>query len=138
MHADGIALSPDGQWLYYHALTGRTLYRVPTKVLTDEGQDPNEIPRQIENLGRTGNCDGMEYDAAGRIFLTQIEQNAVARFAPAGSGNRVEILAQSSELAWPDSFAVGPDGGLYVTASRIHQQPEPPGLYRLFKLTPTK
>lgn len=32
---DGIALSPDGQYLYYQALTGRTLYRIATAALRD-------------------------------------------------------------------------------------------------------
>jgi sugar lactone lactonase YvrE len=31
VHADGIALTPDREWLYWQALTGRTLYRVPTR-----------------------------------------------------------------------------------------------------------
>ena len=34
--SDGIALSPDRDYLYYHALTGRTLYRIRTQYLLDE------------------------------------------------------------------------------------------------------
>jgi sugar lactone lactonase YvrE len=138
VHADGIALSPDGKWLYYHALTGRTLYRVPTAALLDESLGTDDLGRAVEPLGRTGNTDGMEYDRDGRIFLSQLEQNAFARFVPAGNGNRIELLVQSPELAWPDTFAVGPDGALYVTTSQIHLQPNPPAPYKLFKLVPTR
>ena len=31
--ADGIAMSPDGQWLYWQAVKGSTLYRAPTAAL---------------------------------------------------------------------------------------------------------
>ena len=33
VHCDGIALDQDGGWLYYQALTGRTMYRVPVAAL---------------------------------------------------------------------------------------------------------
>src|SRR5512145_2505248 len=34
IHSDGIALSADQKMVYYHALTGNTLYRIPVSVLT--------------------------------------------------------------------------------------------------------
>jgi len=33
--ADGIALSPDAQWLYYRPLTDHNYWRVPTATLRD-------------------------------------------------------------------------------------------------------
>ena len=33
---NGLVLSPDRKWLYYHALTVRTLYRTPTIALRDQ------------------------------------------------------------------------------------------------------
>jgi sugar lactone lactonase YvrE len=137
IHADGIALSPDGKYLYYHALTASNLYRIPTDLLLSDA-DPATLNRAVEPLGRTGPTDGMAYDRAGRIFLTQLELNAITRFTPGPSGNRVETIYQSPELAWPDTFAVGPDGSLYVTTSQIHLQPTPPAPYKLFKLIPTR
>ena len=35
IHADGIALSPDAQWLYYRPLTDHNYWRVPTSALRD-------------------------------------------------------------------------------------------------------
>lgn len=38
-----------------------------------------------------------------------------------GSGDGTETIAGSAtKLHWPDSFAFGPDGDLYVTTSKIH------------------
>ena len=135
VHSDGIALSPDGKWLYYHALTARTLYRIPTDVLLST-TDVGTINRALQNLGRTGPTDGMEYDANDCIFLTQLDQNAIVRFQPNGAGNRLQTLAQDPAIAWPDSLAIGPDGALYFTTSQINLQPSPPNPYRLFKLVP--
>ena len=36
VHSDGIALDPKLEYLYYKALLGRTLYRVPVAALLDE------------------------------------------------------------------------------------------------------
>ncbi len=35
MNSDGIALSPDGSYLYFQALTAKTLYRIATQALRD-------------------------------------------------------------------------------------------------------
>ena len=40
IHADGIALEKDGEHMYFHALTGRTLYRIKTEYLRDEKLAP--------------------------------------------------------------------------------------------------
>jgi sugar lactone lactonase YvrE len=134
VHSDGIALSADGAWLYYHALTGTTLYRVPTAALLNAALPADDLRRQVQNLGRTGPCDGMMYDRAGAVFLTGLENHAVSRYVPAGAAGRIETLVSSPELQWPDTFAIGPDGALYVTTSQIDKQPHPPGPYRLFKV----
>ena len=34
-------------------------------------------------------------------------------------GDKVSMLVQDSRLRWPDTFALGPDGAVYVTASHI-------------------
>lgn len=36
---------------------------------------------------------------------------------------KITTLAQDPRLRWPDTFAQGPDGAIYVTASHIQDSP---------------
>jgi sugar lactone lactonase YvrE len=143
-HADGIALSSDDRHLYYHALTGKRLYRVPTDALRDPGLAPDKLFEMVEDLGETVATDGMEYGADGGVYHTAIERNAIVRW----KDGRTETLVASDLLQWPDSLAWGSDsadGGtgstLYVAISQIHRMPKyntgkstrtlPYGVYRL-------
>jgi sugar lactone lactonase YvrE len=120
IHSDGIALSPDGEHLYYQALRGATLYRVPTRVLRDDGAQPGAVAAAVEKVAKTFPVDGLWMDPQGRIYLSGITQNAILRMLP---GGKIETLASDPRLAWPDTFTQGPDAALYVTASHIHHMP---------------
>ncbi|WP_324674890.1 L-dopachrome tautomerase-related protein [Hymenobacter sp. GOD-10R] len=134
VHSDGLALTPDRAYLYYHATTARTLYRIGTQYLQDAALPGPQLAQKVENLGQTEPTDGMEFDPAGNLYLTTIQLNAVTRITP---GNQTQIVSQSTQLKWPDSYAVGPDGSLYVTTSQLHipraERTEP---YRIFKFKP--
>lgn len=120
--SDGIAISPDDQSVYVHALTGTRLYRVPTAALNDSSLSSDALAAQVEDLGETVVTDGMIADAEGRIYHSALELDAVVRYHPGDA--RLDTLVQDPRLKWPDSFALGPDGGLYVTTSQIHLMPQ--------------
>jgi sugar lactone lactonase YvrE len=129
VHADGIALSPKGDWLYFQALTGRTLYRVPTKMLRDSLVPEERIGAAVERVAEVGPSDGLATDEAGNLYLASIEKNAVGRLDPKG---KLEILVEDPALQWPDSMALTKEGLLFVTASQIHLGADPPSPYRIF------
>jgi sugar lactone lactonase YvrE len=114
--ADGIALDPKGEFLYWQALVGRTLYRVPTAALIDAGLSAEALGGRVETVGTTNVADGLWMDEQGYLFITDPENNAVRMRAPDGT---ITTIARDKRLRWPDSMAEGADGSIYVTASHI-------------------
>jgi sugar lactone lactonase YvrE len=120
--ADGIAFDKEGGWLYYHALTAKTMYRIKTEYLLDESLTPVQLGSKVENLGTTPKPDGMLEGSKDLVYLTAIEENAIARFDP--RSRNTMVVVQDTRLQWPDTMAWGPDGTLYVTTSQIHRMPK--------------
>jgi sugar lactone lactonase YvrE len=131
VHADGIALTPDREWLYWQALTGRTLYRAPTEALREASDE--ELPARVETVAGVGASDGILFDKEGRLLLSSLEASAVRRRRPDGP---IDVLAQGPAISWPDSFAIGPDGSVYFTTAQIHLGADPGQPYRIFRLRP--
>lgn len=120
MGADGIAIGADGERLYYCKLMGRHLYSVSTDALCDRSLGDGDVARTVVDEGDKGGAgDGMETDAAGNIYTTNFEHNAVLRRSPDG---KWETVAHDSRLLWPDTMSVAADGYLYVTANQLHRQ----------------
>jgi sugar lactone lactonase YvrE len=111
---DGIAISNDGATLYYQALTGKTLYSIATEQLRPEVE---EIARRgsVETVATTHVADGLWMSKAGILYLTSPGDYSVTRLAQGG----VSRVLTDKRLRWPDTFAEGPDGTLFVTASHI-------------------
>lgn len=130
VHADGIALDPNGQYLYYQALTGRSLYRVDTRYLCDPGMTDRDLAAKVESLGTTGSADGIEFGPDGYLYLTGIEENAIRLFASLGDSR---VFVKDSSLRWPDSLARGPGGYMYVTTSQIHLGPDRRQPYKVLR-----
>ncbi|QJE03428.1 hypothetical protein HH212_17750 [Massilia forsythiae] len=119
--ADGIALSSDGAWLYYKALTGNTLYRIQTRVLESGGLAGQDVSGSVQNFGNIGPTDGLWIGRGTEtLYLTSMQDNAIkARDLAQGATGTLRTIVQDARLRWPDTFSQGPDGSLYVTTSRI-------------------
>ena len=133
VHADGIALDPRGEWLYWHALTGKTLWRARTAELRDASLSDAALERKVEKVVETGPADGMEFGSDGLLYVTSLEGSGVRRLELDGT---LTWAVQGSWLRWPDSLAVGADGLLYVTTSQIHLGPSPKQHYYVYRLRP--
>ena len=119
--ADGIAISKDGQTLYWPAIKGVALYRIPTWVLTDAGLNAAEVAAAVQPWGRNGVVDGLLIARGSeRMYVTAPEEDAVKVLDLAeGPGATPRLLVQDKRLRWLDTFSEGPDGAIYVTTSRI-------------------
>ena len=120
MGSDGIAISADGGRLYYCPLGSRKLYSVDTDSLCNRSLDDKAVAATVVDEGdRGGAADGLESDAAGHIYSTNYEHNAILRRAPGGLW---ETVAHDPRLLWPDMLSLATDGYLYVTANQLHRQ----------------
>ena len=138
--SDGIALDAKNGYLYYHALTAHTLYRIKTSFLADEHLTKKDLESKVENVGQTPAPDGMLEAHDGSIYLTDLEHDAVVHWNAATKS--IEQVVADKQLMWPDTLSRGPNDELYVTASQIENMPrfnngkstrtEP---YKLWKIT---
>ncbi len=119
-NSDGIALSHDGEYLYYQALTGATLYRIKTSLLRDAGSSPAAVAAGVEKVAKTFPADGLWMDAQDNLYLGNINQSAIYRLA----NGKQEKLLSDPKLEWPDTFSQGPDGAIYITSSHINDGPQ--------------
>ncbi|KQP08539.1 L-dopachrome tautomerase-related protein [Methylobacterium sp. Leaf93] len=126
--ADGIALSPDGGTLYWQAIKGRTLYSLPTSALTGwmtsalvpEALSDRSLSGKVETVGENGPADGLIISRKdGRMYVTSPQDDSIKVRDLSAKGSALTTLIQDKRLRWPDTFAEGPDGTLYVTTSRI-------------------
>lgn len=130
VHSDGIALDTEGGWLYYQALTGHTLYRVPTSALRDSSLDEDTLASHIERFAVSGTSDGLLYTAQG-VYLTAFEDGAIKRVDESGN---VTVVVIDPRISWPDGFAREPDGTVVFTTSQLHIETEPPEPYRILRI----
>ncbi|MBS1956418.1 MAG: hypothetical protein JST89_19685 [Cyanobacteria bacterium SZAS-4] len=132
INSDGIALDPAQEYLYYQALTARTLYRVPVKDLVNEKLAEDDLGKKVELVTKSCVADGIEFGSDGNLYLTSLEDNAIKRWSPSKKGE-LEVVAKDSLLVWPDSLANASDGSMFVTSSQINLGTAPSLPYRLFK-----
>lgn len=120
MGADGIAISADGARLFYCPLGSRQLYSVDIDALVERSLDDGAVAATVVDEGdKGGGADGLETDAAGYIYATNYENNAILRRRP---DKEWEPVVHDPRLLWPDTMSVAADGYLYVTANQLHRQ----------------
>ena len=120
VHNDGIAIDPKLEFVYYKALTGRTLYRVPIAALLDESLSPEALGKRVDRVAVTEPTDGLEFDASGNLYMTAIEDNAIKVLRPDG---HYEVFAAAPEFLWPDTITISRDGDLLFSASQFQRLP---------------
>lgn len=118
--SDGIAISADGERLYYCPLASRKLYSVRVDALSDQRTTGAQVSATVIDHGDKGMSDGLETDNKGRVYCTAVEHNAIVRRHQNGL---YETLVHDPKVLWPDTLAVARNGYLYFTANQLHRQP---------------
>ncbi|KAI0674393.1 major royal jelly protein-domain-containing protein [Trametes maxima] len=132
---DRIALSADGEYLYYTPLAGRRLFRVPTSVLKEQpsSTNPNVVivaNQAVQDLGDMGShADGLETDDQGFIYLGApgtSQHNGINRFNP--KTGQIEPFVRDPAIQWPDTLSVvsrkSGGGFVYFTSNQLWLTPD--------------
>ncbi|WP_044398558.1 L-dopachrome tautomerase-related protein [Lacinutrix sp. Hel_I_90] len=115
VHSDGIALDTKNNRLYYHALTGYSLYAISTEVLS--AANKSNIEEHVSFVAKTGAPDGMIFDQTGRLYFADLEQQKIQYRTPEGL---IYTLVEGNEIKWADTFSLF-ENYLYFTNSRINE-----------------
>lgn len=118
--ANPITIDPTNEWVYFAPMTASAMYRVRTTDLLDENLSEEALEARVERYGDKPISDGSTVDANGNVYITSITEDAVGVTKPDGT---YEILFQQDEMSWPDGFAMGADGYVYVTINELHRSP---------------
>lgn len=117
---NGIAIDPAGEWIYFGAVSGRNVWRIPAEAIADTSLTESMLAARIERYADKRPSDGLAVDAAGRVFVTDLENSSVGVATPEG----YSILVRDPRLSWPDGFSFAADGSLYVLSTQLHRHPD--------------
>jgi sugar lactone lactonase YvrE len=120
IHADGIALSPDAQWLYYRPLTDHNYWRVPTSALRDAKLSDAELAKKVEFLGTSVLSGGLIMDSQDTLYGGDLEHRTVVAMTltPDKKLNTKVFVSDPTKLSWADGFAIS-GGYLYISDSHL-------------------
>ena len=120
VQADGIALSPDAQWLYFRPLTDHSYWRVPTSALRDAKLSEVELAKKVEYLGSSVLSGGLIMDGKGTLYAGDLEHRTVVALTltPDKKLRSRIFVSDPSKLSWADGFAIS-GGYLYIADSHL-------------------
>lgn len=130
VHADGIAYDPEGDYVYFQALTGRTLYRIAGAALRDASLTDEQLGQRVEQVAQSGASDGLLFHD-GRIWISALEHDAIRTVR---MGEQPETVVTDPRIAWPDSFAAAGEA-IYFTTAQIHLDDDPKDPFRVWRLS---
>jgi sugar lactone lactonase YvrE len=109
-----IAIDPENDWVYYGALHSKTMYRVPASSFDSD----EKLLSTIEKFGVKSYSDGMELDANGNVYVTNVVDGEIGL----STKNEYKTLAKIPEgQTWPDGLYVANDGFLYGTVDQLNK-----------------
>lgn len=121
---DGIALSPDGETLYFAPMSHDTLYRVPMRAVRDEGLSDEQLAQQVHAIAQKPLSDGIETTDDGEVLITDIEHGAIVGIRPHGE-RRTLVRLGGERISWTDGITIAPGGWVLFTDSEIPSYLDP-------------
>lgn len=121
VHADGIALSPDGRWVYYRTLTDHHYWRVPANALADAGLPAAKLAARVQFVGRGPITGGIVMAPDGTLYGGDLEHGGIVALRPNGGRLAAGVVPGTASIAWGDGFSIA-GGYLYIADARLSEQ----------------
>jgi sugar lactone lactonase YvrE len=123
LQTDGIALSPQRNWLYYRSLTDHHYWRVPTAALIDETLAPAALSQRVQDLGEHALTGGLLMGDDGTLYGGDLEHRTVVALKVVEHGGKPTLAQRTlvnepEQVSWADGFALQNDY-LYFADSHL-------------------
>ncbi|KAH3721769.1 protein yellow-like [Dreissena polymorpha] len=130
---NGIALSPDYQYLYYSSVAGVGLHQIKTSVLISARGDNVKFAAAVRTIGsKVSPGDGMAYGSAHNLYYSALGKNGIYKWdvrkdlGSTGSFDSVEMKTQAkfvsdARMEWVDTLVIDGAGFLWFSTSRLNK-----------------
>lgn len=109
-----IAIDPSFEWVYYGALHGKKIYRIPASSFDNE----KNVIKNIKEYGIKPYSDGIAADSKGNVYITDIQNDAIGLT----TSKEYKILAKlPSGQSWADGLTIATDGYIYATVNQLNR-----------------
>ncbi|MDZ5444935.1 L-dopachrome tautomerase-related protein [Micromonospora sp. 4G57] len=119
VHADQLEVSPDGRYLYFQPASG-PLARIETRWLDDPSVPDDTLAERVEEWLDTPTTGGTAIDAAGTIYLSDVERRRILTITP---DRQVDTLLADPRLIWGDAMWIDASGHLWIPAAQLNRTP---------------
>lgn len=115
-----ITIDPQHQWVYFGAMSGKSIYRIQTGDLSNTDLGDEVLEQKVERYGDKPLSDGITMDGDGNVYITSITDDSIGVVTKEGI---YKTLFRRDDLSWPDGLAFGPDQKIYATINELHRSP---------------
>ncbi|TPJ78788.1 hypothetical protein FJ434_23505 [Mesorhizobium sp. B2-5-13] len=116
---NGIALSKDGESLYWTVTTGDALHAISTEKLNDASMAANDVAASVRTIAHLDfGTDGILVADDGAVLITNVAHNGITRVDPATG--MIRLMETSEGVFWPDTVTRGDGNNVYFTSSNAN------------------
>ncbi|QKJ21867.1 L-dopachrome tautomerase-related protein [Poseidonibacter lekithochrous] len=109
-----IAIDPTFKWVYYGALHGKKIYRIPASSFDNE----KNVIKNIKEYGTKTYSDGIAADSKGNVYITDIQNDAIGLT----TSKEYKILAKLPKgQSWADGLTIAANGYIYATVNQLNR-----------------